>query len=865
MDKILSPIVTRKKCKSFKVEIVESTKNQTINNCPFPFVRQVELESLKPTNNYEKNERMIVQESLKSPDIEIYNVNLKPNKVEIGNGDCKFSEIQNLYQKYFDENSEALTELFLRNIIPISISDDFKSLKAKNLFMIFEQIKKISSQQFNLDNFNYLGDFASEGDNYFFKIYFRRSIISEDIIDFLIYDFTKTKEAEFNDYNLKTSFLAKIVHEFKTPLSSIIGLITKLNGFIIKKNYPNELNRTISQIEGLSNYVNILINDIIDYSHIYSLKDLKYNENNDKEKLKNKLNLKLNPINLKDITDFCKEILLTLLICKEKQNLIKIIYEFNEEIINYNLDMDEYRLKQILLNLISNSVKFTRCGSITLKADLINCNKNTCKSINNSEKIIKISIIDTGIGIKDEDLKKLLDFKENILLSSSSKYNKEGTGLGLNITKFIADELNINLEVFSTFGQGTSFNILINVNENSYKNNKKLKNKRLLSKSREDLVPVLSRIYEQKKAFNFSYIEKYNFKYNSATNLNLETNNIRSDLAERSNKVNFYNLSLSAESFIHNRDASKDNIYLNQCYENEDYTKICSHSDVNKNYNSHYANDLYLKKACKTSRSIRNNISSEENLNERKTIKNDKVFDNPYSYSLFNNSSNFSNKINISSNLNDSQNNNNFNNYNYCMDDSIYNNNSILEKQINCEIDSKKVNKFVEKSKSLNTNTYEKFNIDKTQEKNKILVIDDDFYIRKTLINIINKIISKKLQSNYFTIIEGRDGSDILKHIIKDQFNNNRIKCIITDENMEFMNGSEAIKIIRNLENSNKIKPTKIACCTALEEETIENYNKNTGFDSILPKPCDEVKINKFFEDINLFGEKLESQIKIIN
>ncbi len=78
--------------------------------------------------------------------------------------------------------------------------------------------------------------------------------------------------------------------------------------------------------------------------------------------------------------------------------------------------------------------------------------------------------------------------------------------------------------------------------------------------------------------------------------------------------------------------------------------------------------------------------------------------------------------------------------------------------------------------------------------------------------------------TNEFIIIEGKDGVDLISHIIRDQLNQNRIACIITDENMEFLNGSDAIKIIRNLEKSNRIKPTKIASFSAFEDQMIKKH-----------------------------------------
>ena len=89
---------------------------------------------------------------------------------------------------------------------------------------------------------------------------------------------------------------------------------------------------------------------------------------------------------------------------------------------------------------------------------------------------------------------------------------------------------------------------------------------------------------------------------------------------------------------------------------------------------------------------------------------------------------------------------------------------------------------------------------------------------------------------------------EILNKIIIDQSQNNLIKCIITDENMEYLNGSDAIKILKKLEKFNKIKYIPIATITAYENVELIDYITKRGADYILSKPCDEMQLKKFFE-----------------
>ena len=156
----------------------------------------------------------------------------------------------------------------------------------------------------------------------------------------------------------------------------------------------------------------------------------------------------INIVDIIKIMKFCKDICNTLLISKEKENYINIIFELDERIQTDNIKVksDEFRLKKILLNFISNSVKFTKNGFIKIQTIL-------------SENTIKLSIEDKGVGMLQEDITKL--FNDNMMFRTSEKYNQEGSGLGLSICKTIASKLNHKIEVKSQYGEGSLFSILI--------------------------------------------------------------------------------------------------------------------------------------------------------------------------------------------------------------------------------------------------------------------------------------------------------------------------------------------------------------------------------------------------------------------
>ena len=130
------------------------------------------------------------------------------------------------------------------------------------------------------------------------------------------------------------------------------------------------------------------------------------------------------------------------------------------------------------------------------------------------------------------------------------------------------------------------------------------------------------------------------------------------------------------------------------------------------------------------------------------------------------------------------------------------------------------------------------------------LIIEDNVNISSIQKNLLKITLDKmkktqKLEFDY-TIIVGEDGIDALKFVI-DPLLSSRIKGIFTDENMEFMNGSESIKIIRNLQKLNKISYFNICTVTAFEDKATANVIKFMGVDEILKKPLSKSQLEEYF------------------
>lgn len=117
---------------------------------------------------------------------------------------------------------------------------------------------------------------------------------------------------------------------------------------------------------------------------------------------------------------------------------------------------------------------------------------------------------------------------------------------------------------------------------------------------------------------------------------------------------------------------------------------------------------------------------------------------------------------------------------------------------------------------------------------------------------MLKKLIEKFNLTENFKIEEAEDGSEIIRKFIKDQFNKNKIKCVITDENMEFIKGSEAIRILKELEKKRKIRPFFFASNTSYENSAIRKKMRDFGFEYFLPKPCSESDVYKLLMECKI-------------
>lgn len=221
--------------------------------------------------------------------------------------------------------------------------------------------------------------------------------------------------------NAKSEFLAKMSHEIRTPINAIIGM----DEMILRDGKEEEIKGYAFDIKNAAEALLSTINDILDLSKIESgkmeLVPVEYDASSMIHDVSNMIEFRAQEKGLKFVTDI-------------------------DGSIPSRLFGDDVRLRQIMVNLLTNAVKYTEKGSVTF----------TIKSkISEDKCTLHVSVKDTGIGIKEEDKEKL--FEQYARLDEEKNRNIEGTGLGMSITLQLLSLMDANLHVDSVYGEGSEF------------------------------------------------------------------------------------------------------------------------------------------------------------------------------------------------------------------------------------------------------------------------------------------------------------------------------------------------------------------------------------------------------------------------
>ncbi len=220
----------------------------------------------------------------------------------------------------------------------------------------------------------------------------------------------------------KTQFLSNMSHEIRTPINAILGM----NEMILRESKDKQISEYAENIRTAGNTLLGLVNDILDFSKIDAGK------------------MEIIPVEYA-LSSLLNDLVNMIQHRAEKKGLYFKIEA--DENLPSELFGDEIRIKQIVTNILTNAVKYTNQGGVTLKI--------SGEKISEDKILIHFSVKDTGIGIREDDLQKLFNAFERI----EEKRNRsvEGTGLGMNITQRLLNMMNSELKVNSVYGEGSDF------------------------------------------------------------------------------------------------------------------------------------------------------------------------------------------------------------------------------------------------------------------------------------------------------------------------------------------------------------------------------------------------------------------------
>lgn len=377
----------------------------------------------------------------------------------------RFTKISNIWSKTLGWTDE---ELFSSSIISFIHSEDI----GKTL-IVFEKLRE------GIDIVNFNNRVMCKDGSYKWIDWNLTSILEREIIIAAARDITKQKEIELAlidakhkaelAYEAKSEFLANISHEIRTPLNSVIGYAELLESHL----HDSGLINYVKGINTSGRILLSLINDILDLSKLEA----------------SKMTFKYDWVDIRDFISNIEKVFTYSAYDKK----IEFKVEIDGDLPNY-FYIDEIRIRQVLINLIGNGIKFTHKGYVLLKVDLVKAGEK-----NN----LVFTVKDTGIGIVENELDTIFDaFTQQ---NSLDRIKYGGTGLGLTICKKLINSMDGELTVRSNVNEGSTFEAVIRgiTYKNSSHNNESYVNeKELMKELNENEEMKTTLIHELRKSNN---------------------------------------------------------------------------------------------------------------------------------------------------------------------------------------------------------------------------------------------------------------------------------------------------------------------------------------------------------------------------
>lgn len=762
------------------------------------FMRFKDFDDLKEILNYDMLVSVTFQHDL------LYSFN--KNLLALIESTQYKDELDALISKHPDiDNDKTKNDSFLKEISVLMQKLLFNGIVIKNdnlMFLIKEQLLSIQKDNTNFDirmngifsmirenklsfqKLFYIGVTNFESSfNTQYSVFIHVDQVSNNIVFFALgLDFPVEVGQNLATLNKVSLLNSKITHELKNPLAAIQTLVSEIRTFI-------GIQEVIFKLDTIYDYIEFMRYITKDFEYFA----LKIKNFTDKQAV---MEVDIKRVRFEDIVNFSVNLIKH--IWKNKNSMVLITQEVDPNINEY-INTDEIRVKEIIINLLSNSMKFTKMGSVIV----------TCT--NHDKDFIGITVADTGIGMKEEHVN-LLNTGDCLFLKDMGENNKMGSGLGLSIVKDMVKLLGKDFKVESQYNNGTRISFFLNKNIHH--------NATMLEQSMNVDAKTDTVINVDRGASAINNNNVVNSKSNNINNGNVVNSSVNCNgkaIMNSNNNSNNTNTNVNATK-QDNKGAKMTHISL-QRVAGVSTTLNISTNIVNNTTINHLSNS-------NTNFLASNDLNNSKVLFEEETTKREEyVLLKPREVTPKNT------KQYLTANTND---------VNFMELSKKYAKTKTKKKRMTIR---PKQTRTLVPTKTTNERDYAD-NFTGT-EKIYALVVEDEQILRNANVNVITKYFKDKGVD--ISIDENTDGIECIYKIYKGFSKNKKYQFIVTDEIMGVMNGTWMTDIIRTLIDTQKFYPIKIYYSSGndiVDEDIMDRY------EGIFPKPLTPEYVAQIYSDI---------------